>query len=191
MAISAAELVYSFKADATRPLPLAMIGMARQAGSDGNIMFSPGGLHGAWVSIPISMIDEVELLGRLEFEDHIQNSVRITFKVPSSPEAQAFAEMLRRFMAPLGGSLSRSRDLDILERPDFLSRASTAPIEEISRNAYAVTCRFGCENGDSIRSTGYGPTPAAARDNAESRASIYCATRGGIAVRYPDCSVYP
>lgn len=137
------------------------------------------------------MIDQVEVLGRLEFEAHIENSVKITFKVPSSPEAQAFAALLRRFIVPLDGSLVRSNDLSMSERPNLLGRVSTAPIEEINRNAFAVTCRFGCENGDSIRSTGYGPTPAAARDNAESRASIYCATRGGIAVRYPDCSVYP
>ena len=58
------------------------------------------------------------------------------------------------------------------------------------KTSYAATCTFGCGNGQSITTTGYGSTPAAARTNSEGRASIYCAPRGGI-TSYGNCSIYP
>ena len=63
-------------------------------------------------------------------------------------------------------------------------------LEESVETTYAATCRYGCANGQGITTTGYGSTPAAARSNAESRASIYCATRGGI-TSYGSCRIRP
>ena len=63
--------------------------------------------------------------------------------------------------------------------------------ENTTETSFAATCTFYCRNGGSITTTGYGSTPAAARSNAEARASIYCSTRGGIG-RYGAChSLYP
>lgn len=59
-----------------------------------------------------------------------------------------------------------------------------------TRSSYAVTCQFGCGDGGSITSTGYGANPAEARSNAESRASIYCAMHGGI-TSYGNCTIFP
>lgn len=63
-------------------------------------------------------------------------------------------------------------------------------LSESIETTYSVTCRFVCRNGQSITTTGYGSTPAAARSNAESRASVYCATRGGI-MYYGSCTIRP
>jgi hypothetical protein len=59
-----------------------------------------------------------------------------------------------------------------------------------TRTSYVVTCQFGCGDGGSITSTGYGANPAEARSNAESRASIYCAMHGGI-TSYGNCTIFP
>lgn len=63
-------------------------------------------------------------------------------------------------------------------------------LSESVETTYAATCGYGCRNGQSITTTGYGSTPAAARTNAENRASIYCATRGGI-TSYGSCAIRP
>ena len=55
---------------------------------------------------------------------------------------------------------------------------------------YAATCTFGCGNGSSISPTGFGSTPAAARSNSQGKASIYCATRGGI-TSAGSCTITP
>lgn len=75
--------------------PLTLTGMAKSSeGSSSDFLFVIGTRCGDWVSIPIDLVEHVEVLGTVSCEDHLHQRVTLTFKTPKSPDAAAFAALL-------------------------------------------------------------------------------------------------
>jgi hypothetical protein len=76
-------------------IPLTLTGMAKSSeGSSSDFLFVIGTRCGDWVSVPIDMVEHVEVLGTVSCDDHLHQRVTLTFKTPKSPDAVAFAALL-------------------------------------------------------------------------------------------------
>lgn len=75
-------------------------GMVKPGDDEQHIWFAPGTRcrPDAWVHIPVSLIDRVELLDHVPCDDHEHPFVRLYFKLPAvtNVEGYVFAELLRR-----------------------------------------------------------------------------------------------
>ncbi|MBA3315449.1 MAG: hypothetical protein H0T47_19445 [Planctomycetaceae bacterium] len=87
--------------------PLVRIGMAKQADDDSDtILFAEGAVCSEWISIPVSIIEEVKHLTMISCRDHEHPLVQIHFKEPPAENkvARAFADLARHAKpsTPLG-----------------------------------------------------------------------------------------
>jgi hypothetical protein len=75
--------------------PLTLTGMVKASeGSSTDLMFVIGTRCGNWTSVPIDIIDNVDVLGSVPCDDHSHHRVTLTLKTPQSPEAAVFAALL-------------------------------------------------------------------------------------------------
>jgi hypothetical protein len=76
---------------------IVKVGMAKKSDdSPDTILFVEGRKCGEWVSIPVSIIEQVTLLGNITCRDHVHPLVEIRFKEPENETARVFAELARR-----------------------------------------------------------------------------------------------
>ena len=75
--------------------PLTLTGMVKASeGSSTELMFVIGTRCGNWTSVPIDIIESIDVLGSVPCDDHSHHRVTLTFKTPKAPEAAAFAALL-------------------------------------------------------------------------------------------------
>jgi hypothetical protein len=109
--------------------PLTLTGMVK-TGEEGSteLMFVVGTKCTTWTSVPVDIIEKIDVLGTVPCDDHAHHRVTLTFKAPQSPEAAAYAGLLRA--RPQSGSRRR-----VVHKPkaggstDFLSGAPCSEIE--------------------------------------------------------------
>jgi hypothetical protein len=70
-------------------------GMVKKSDDPKTILFAPGHSCSTWVSVPVSMIEKVEWLGKVPCKDHQHDHVRLFMKDPSVAEAAVFARLLQ------------------------------------------------------------------------------------------------
>jgi hypothetical protein len=59
------------------------------------VLFSPGTSCNVWIPVPASVIEKVDLLGKIPCRDHEHDYVRLPLKKPSNPETAVFADLLQ------------------------------------------------------------------------------------------------
>src|SRR3712207_3703628 len=74
--------------------PLRLTGLVKPGEGSGELLFVVGTRCGHWTSVPIDIIDNVEVHGSVSCDDHSHHRVTLTFKVPKSPEGIAYAALL-------------------------------------------------------------------------------------------------
>lgn len=96
--LSVEQFVEALNSDAGLAVPLSAEGLVRKTVNKSVIEFSPSEspCH-TWIEIPVAMIDQVQPLGKRQCGDKNYESIRLRFKLPTSPEAMVFAELLRHF----------------------------------------------------------------------------------------------
>lgn len=76
--------------------PLTLTGMVKPNDeSSTELMFVVGTRCSKWTSVPIDIIDNIAVLGSVPCDEHSHPRVKLTFKTPQSPEATAYASLLR------------------------------------------------------------------------------------------------
>jgi len=78
---------------------IVKVGMAKTNDDSPNtILFAEGRMCAEWISIPVSVIEQVTLLGNVTCRDHEHPLVAIRFKEPDpkNETARVFAELVRR-----------------------------------------------------------------------------------------------
>ena len=79
--------------------PIVKVGMAKKAeDSSDAILFADGGSCDDWISVPVSVMEQVTFLRNVSCRDHQHPLVMIQFKEPDpkNPTASVFAELARR-----------------------------------------------------------------------------------------------
>jgi hypothetical protein len=71
--------------------PLGVTGLVKPTAEGQGLLFAPGNDCRNWVSVPLQLIDQVELLGRVRCAGDDFPLVTLRFRAPESAEAQAFA----------------------------------------------------------------------------------------------------
>jgi hypothetical protein len=85
--------------------PLRFTGMAKQVEDDDTaILFAHGRNCANWVTIPLDLIEHVEVVEIVNCEDHTHPLVNIEFKKPTSEEALAFSSLARSLNQLTGSS---------------------------------------------------------------------------------------
>lgn len=93
--------------------PLTLTGLVKVGEKTKELQFVAGTRCGNWTSVPIDIVESVDVLGSVPCDDHAHQRVRLTFKKPKSPEAAAYAALLsaavkqstgRRVMRKKGGT---------------------------------------------------------------------------------------
>jgi hypothetical protein len=75
--------------------PVRLTGMVKKAdGSEKAIRFAPGTNCAGWVTIPLDLIEGVEMLRTVPCRDHTHPFVKLTLKEPRSPEGKALFALL-------------------------------------------------------------------------------------------------
>jgi hypothetical protein len=85
--------------------PLRFTGMAKQVEDDDTaILFAPGRNCANWVTIPLGVIENVEVVEIVPCKDHTHPLVNIQFKKPASEEALMFSSLARSLNQLTGSS---------------------------------------------------------------------------------------
>lgn len=75
--------------------PVRLTGMVKKAdGPEKAIRFAPGTNCAGWVTIPLDLIEGVEVLRTVPCRDHTHPFVKLTLKEPRSPEGKALFALL-------------------------------------------------------------------------------------------------
>jgi hypothetical protein len=86
-------------------LPLRLTGMVKQVEDDDTaILFAPGRNCANWVTIPLDVIENVEVVEIVTCKDHTHPLVNIQFKKPGSEEALVFSSLARSLNQLAGSS---------------------------------------------------------------------------------------
>ncbi|MFD4483039.1 hypothetical protein ACFWPU_44000 [Streptomyces sp. NPDC058471] len=92
-----AEFLQALASDTVREKP-AVIGMVKKSeeGTD-SVQFAPGTTCQDWTTIPVGLIDRVELLRQVPCDDHTHSLVQLTLKESDSPEHAVLATLLAHY----------------------------------------------------------------------------------------------
>jgi hypothetical protein len=105
--------------------PLALTGMVKTAEeSSTEVMFAIGSDCAGWTSVPLNMIDNVEVLGVVPCKDHTHHRVRLTFNPPTSPEGTVFAALLN------AATTRRQTRTRVVHSPDGASSAGASVLRQ-------------------------------------------------------------
>lgn len=75
--------------------PLTLTGIVKEAADDStHLLFAFGTRCESWTSLPLDVIERIELLEHSTCGDHSHPLVHVTLKTPPSPEIAAFASLL-------------------------------------------------------------------------------------------------
>ena len=96
MALSANESLEQLHDDKLNlPAPLALVGMVKKSEGKGKaFQFALGGNCSGWVTIPLELVEDVEVLRTVTCKDHSHPLVNLKLKAPRTPEGKLFAAML-------------------------------------------------------------------------------------------------
>jgi hypothetical protein len=104
--LTAAELFESLQRD--EPIaaaPITLIGMVKKSdGKEKTIQFAAGGSCAHWATIPLDLIEDVEVLKTVPCKDHAHPLVRLNLKTPRTPEAKIFSAILEGMQSGVGGT---------------------------------------------------------------------------------------
>lgn len=95
--LSGQELL-SGLAEGRAPLKTRFLGFAKASAAAGHVAFSPNGSCSRWVDIPVSLIEEAEIVGDARCKDHEHAVVRLT--IDTSGAGATVSQMLRRLAIP-------------------------------------------------------------------------------------------
>jgi hypothetical protein len=76
--------------------PLAFYGMAKKADDSEHIMFSLGTACSSWIEVPISRIEQIELLNTVACRDHTHPYVKMHLSRPESADALLFSALAQQ-----------------------------------------------------------------------------------------------
>jgi hypothetical protein len=95
--LTAAELFERLQCDTLlTAVPVSVVGMVKKSeGKEKTIQFAPQGNCGNWVTIPLELIEDAEILGTVPCKDHAHPLVRLDLKTPTTPEGKIFAALLK------------------------------------------------------------------------------------------------
>ncbi len=104
--LTAAEFFESLQQDKLiAAVPITLIGMVKKSeGKEKAIQFAPGGNCSNWVTIPLELIEDVEILKTIPCKDHTHPLVRLNLKTPTTPEAKIFSSILQGMQSSLEGT---------------------------------------------------------------------------------------
>jgi hypothetical protein len=119
---------------------VTLIGMVKKSEDDPDIVhFTPGTVCESWVPLPVSMIDRVEIGGKVPCDGHEHDYVRISLKEPSSPEALVLAALLGRYVKagsqPCGSTSPgppATQPVPGVPTPAYLGKAPAAPVPTVA-----------------------------------------------------------
>lgn len=93
-------------------VPVRLVGMVKKAeGKEKAIQFAPGGNCSSWVTIPLELIDDVEVLRTVRCKEHTHPLIKLNLKTPKSPEGKIFLALLEAMQpaegqpAPMGAPM--------------------------------------------------------------------------------------
>ena len=93
--LTATELFESLQQVNFTVVPISLIGMVKKSeGKDKTIQFSPGANCSNWVTLPLEVIEDVEIIKTVPCKDHTHPLVRLSLKTPKTPEAKIFSSLL-------------------------------------------------------------------------------------------------
>ena len=94
--LSATELFENLQQDKfEQAAAVTLVGMAKKPeGKEKAILFSLGADCSNWVSVPLGLIEDAEVLRLVPCRDHSHPLIRLNLKVPETPEAQLFSSLL-------------------------------------------------------------------------------------------------
>lgn len=104
--LTAAELFEGLQHDTLATVvPVTLTGMVKKSeGKERTIQFASAGNCSGWVTIPLDLIEDVEVLSTVPCKDHTHPLVRLNLKTPTNPEAKIFAALLKGMQSTLEGT---------------------------------------------------------------------------------------
>jgi hypothetical protein len=97
------DLLHEDKVDA--PAPLTLVGMVKKsAGKEASFQFAPGGNCTNWVTIPLELIEGVEVIRTITCKDHSHPLITLSLKSPKTPEGKVFFAILQGMKSSTGGT---------------------------------------------------------------------------------------
>lgn len=102
--LTAGELFENLQQDKLNTaVPLTLTGMVKKSeGKNKTIQFAPGGSCSNWVTIPVELIEDAEILQTVPCKDHAHPLVRLNLKTPKAPEAKIFAAIVEGMQSNVG-----------------------------------------------------------------------------------------
>ncbi|WP_069884691.1 hypothetical protein [Streptomyces luteocolor] len=82
-------------ANGTVGTPLTLVGMVKAGEEEGALQFAPGTVCKNWVSVPVALVDRVEVLREVPCDDHTHHLVGLQLKDPGTPEGAVLLGLLR------------------------------------------------------------------------------------------------
>jgi len=94
--LSAADFFEKLQHDKLDDLQtFSITGMVKKSeGKDKKIEFAPGGNCSHWVTIPLDLIEDVEMIKTIPCKDHSHPLVKLNMKNPKTPEGKIFLALL-------------------------------------------------------------------------------------------------
>lgn len=132
--ISGSDLAAALMSDEGLAPVVTLTGLVKAGDSKDWVVFAPGSACRNWRSIPVSLIDTVEVLGQQACDDHEHPSVRLTLTAPADDEAKALFDLLRLAVESptVPGGLAQPGLTDLLDPVDCAEKCTNA-YDEASR----------------------------------------------------------
>jgi hypothetical protein len=104
--LTAAELYESLQHETlTATFPITLTGMVKKSdGKEKTVQFAPAGNCSGWVTIPLELIEDVEILKAVPCKDHTHPLVRLNLKTPTNTEAKIFSSILNAMQSNFDGT---------------------------------------------------------------------------------------
>ncbi|MFE6165408.1 hypothetical protein ACFQ7F_41630 [Streptomyces sp. NPDC056486] len=94
---SGEEFLQALASDTVREKPV-IVGMVKKSEeATESVQFAPGTTCKDWTTIPVSLIDQVELLRQVPCDEHSHSLVQLTLKESDSPEHTVLATLLSHY----------------------------------------------------------------------------------------------
>ncbi|MGW5865125.1 hypothetical protein ACWFRJ_23450 [Streptomyces sp. NPDC055239] len=94
---SGEEFLQALASDSVREKPV-IVGMVKKSEeATESFQFAPGTTCQDWTTIPVSLIDQVELLRQVPCDEHTHSLVQLTLKESDSPEHTVLATLLSHY----------------------------------------------------------------------------------------------
>jgi len=86
-------------------VPITLTGMVKKSeGKERTIEFAPGGNCSSWVTVPVELIEDVEVLKTVPCRDHAHPLVQLKLKTQNTPEGKVLSSILQAMQSSRGGT---------------------------------------------------------------------------------------